>query len=95
MTEPTLSTLFDASVVSGLSAQLRGYQCEAVGWMLKKEGVMSGGDGGSCETSEGCVEEAVMDTSQSAEEPLHKLWKELPIVDQGLQKVYFNPFSGK
>lgn len=85
-TEPTHSTLFDASTVTGLSADLRGYQCEAVGWMLKKEGVTAGG---------GCVEEAVMDTSPSAKEPLHTLWKELPTVDQDHQKVYFNPFSGK
>lgn len=67
------------SVIPGLLSRLRGYQTQALTWMLHREGMARSGVGGA---------EAL------GHPQLHPLWRRLQC-GAGSQQLYFNPYSSK
>lgn len=74
-------TLSPVSLVPGLLATLRGYQAQALGWMLHREGVVRAG-----------LDEA---GGGGAEDQLHPLWRKLPCDYGSQQQLYFNPYVAR
>ena len=70
-----------SSLLPHLTAVLRGYQCRAVAWMMRREGV---------------VGEGVEEVEVGGRDPLHMLWMEIPTSVTGLDcPVYYNPHTGE